>query len=212
LIERGTPKFSVATELPLRIVDPELRQNTAGLGDMSVATKAVLLDGRKWQLSQLFRTYFPTGSSKRGTGNGHFSFEPGVAYRYKYSDITYFHGDLKYWFPVGADPLYGGQFLNYGIGVSHVAVDRDSFAVIPTLELVAWTVLDGQQTPPGTITEPQGEEVDNMSIVNLAPGVRFVWENGNDCGTRELGISAGVAVSENQWYDSILRVDLRWSF
>jgi hypothetical protein len=214
-IERGTKQFSVATELPLRIVDPEIRRNSAGFGDMNLTTKAVLLDGRKWQLAQLFRTYFPTGSTNSGRGNGHFSFEPGVAYRYKFSDITYFHGDLKYWFPVGVDPTFAGEFLNYGIGVSHVAVDRDCFAVIPTLELVAWTVLDGAQTPPGPVPQDpnlQGIPVDNMSIVNLCPGVRFVWENGNDCNTRELGISAGVALSDDHWYESLLRVELRWSF
>jgi hypothetical protein len=129
MIERGTDQFSVATELPLRIVDPIDRRNTAGFGDMNVTTKTVLLNGRKWQLAHVFRSYFPTGSFRRGTGNGHFSLEPGVAYRYKFSDITYLHGDLKYWFPLGADPIYGGQFLNYGIGISRVAVDRDDFAV-----------------------------------------------------------------------------------
>jgi hypothetical protein len=71
-------------------------------------------------------------------------------------------------------------------------------------------VLDGAQTPPGF--KPIPEPVDNMSIVNIAPGLRFVWENGNDCGTRELGISAGVALSDDHWYESLLRVELRWSF
>jgi hypothetical protein len=51
-----------------------------------------------------------------------------------------------------------------------------------------------------------------MSIVNFCPGVRFVWENGNDCGTRELGISSGLALSDDHWYETILRIDLRWSF
>jgi hypothetical protein len=215
MIERGTDQFSVATELPLRIVDPVVRRNTAGFGDMNVTTKTVLLNGRRWQLAHVFRSYFPTGSFRRGTGNGHVSLEPGVAYRYKFSDITCLHGDLKFWFPLGADPIYGGQFLNYGIGISRVAVDRDDFAVIPTLELVAWTVLDGAQTPPSADNNPVGfepQEIDNMSIVNICPGVRFVWENGNDCGTRELGISSGLALSDDHWYETILRIDLRWSF
>jgi hypothetical protein len=208
-IERGTDRFSVGTEIPIRVVSPDYQGSVAGLADMNVTTKAVLLDGRKWQLTQLFRSYFPTGSFKSGRGNGHTSLEPGFAYRYKWSDVTYVHGDLKYWFPLGGDPLHAGEVLNYGLGLSRVAIDRDCFAVIPTFEAVAWTVLDGDETPFGS-TKPVS--VDNMNIVNLCPGVRFVWENGNDCGTRELGISTGVAVSEHHWYESIFRVDLRWSF
>ena len=37
------------------------------------------------------------------------SLEPGVAYRYKLSEITYFHGDLKYWFPIGGHPTHYGE-------------------------------------------------------------------------------------------------------
>jgi hypothetical protein len=215
-IERGSDTFSVATEIPIRMVDPVINNNVAGLGDINVTTKAVLLDGRKWQLAQIFRSYFPTGSPIAGLGNGHTSLEPGVAYRYKFSDVTYLHGDLKFWFPLGGDPNQAGEILNYGIGFSHVAVDGDYFAVIPTLEFIAWTVLDGDQTLPGASpimgAPPITERVDNLTIVNIAPGVRFVWENGNDCGTRELGISSGIAVSDAHWYESIVRVDLRWSF
>ena len=216
-LERGTPKFSVATEIPIRMIDPELRDDTAGLGDMNLTTKTVILDGRQWQLAQIFRTYLPTGSPRLGTGDGHVSLEPGVAWRYKFSDVTYFHGDLKYWFPLGGNPDYAGQFLNYGFGISHVAYDGDRFAVIPTFEVIMWSLFDGQQTPPVDFSQPipplpTPMNVDNMTIVNLAPGVRFACENGNDCGTREIGISSGFAVSGNQWYSELLRVELRWSF
>jgi hypothetical protein len=216
-IERGTKQFSVATEIPIRIVDPLIYDNESGMGDMNVTTKTILLDGRRWQLAQVFRSYFPTGSPTKGVGTGHVSLEPGVAYRYKWSDITYFHGDLKYWFPLGGHPTHSGEVLQYGFGLSHVLHETDYFAILPTLELVGWSIFDGDQTlPVGALLTPVppflSDSVDGMNIANLYTGVRFVWDNGNDCGTRECGISTGFAISEDHWYESILRVELRWSF
>ncbi len=209
-IERGTKRFSIGTELPIRAVDPEQRLNSTGFGDMNLTTKALLLDGRCWQLSQIFRTYFPTGSAHRGTGNGHFSLEPGVAARYKWSDITYIHSDLSYWFPIAADLEYGGQILNAGIGVSHVLIDTDTYAVIPTLELDSSTVLDGAETRPGLAPVPI--EIDTLSIVNLHPGVRIICDKGCDCSTKEFGISGGVALTADHWYQTMVRLEFRWTY
>ena len=80
---------------------------------------------------------------------GSVALEPGVAYRYKWNDLTYIHGDLTYLFPIAADPVFAGQIFNYGIGISHVWIDADTYAIIPTFEVDAWTVLDGQQTVAG---------------------------------------------------------------
>lgn len=220
-IERGGKRFSIGTELPIRSVDPELRLNSTGFADMNLTTKALLLDGRCWQLTQVFRTYFPTGSAHRGTGNGHFAFEPGVAARYKISDITYLHGDLTYWFPVAGDPEWQGQILNAGIGISHVLYDDDRYAIIPTFEIDSWTVLDGRETIPYVSQGPSppdpadlglySYDIDTISIVNLHPGIRFICDKGCDCGTKEFGIAGGVAVSEDQFYSAMVRLEFRWT-
>jgi hypothetical protein len=76
LMEMGGPKFSIATEVPIRILDPERNPNTAGLSDLNLTTKTVLLDGNDWQLTQIFRTYFNTGAPGKGLGTGHISIEP----------------------------------------------------------------------------------------------------------------------------------------
>lgn len=221
-IERGTDRFSVGTELPIRSVDPEIRLNTTGFADMNLTTKALLLDGKCWQLTQVFRTFFPTGSAHRGTGNGHFSLEPGIAARYKFSDITYFHGDLSYWFPLGGDLDQAGQILNAGLGISHVLVDTDTYAVIPTLELVSSTVLDGAQTNPGFVPVPPPmpppnpnpfvTQIDSLSVVNLHPGVRIVCDRDCDCGTKEFGIAGGIALTEDHWFESMIRLEFRWTY
>jgi hypothetical protein len=213
-IERGSDRFSVGTDLPIRAVDPVIRRNTTGFADMRVTTKTVLLDGKDWQLTQVFHTYIPTGSFRRGTGNGHVSLEPGVAWRYKWSDVTYFHGDLTYWFPIAGDLFHSGQMLNYGIGISHIWIDTDKWAIMPTLELNAWTLLDGRQTFPFEVddpTDPRGE-IDTVSILNIHPGLRWVCDTAGDCGVREFGISSGIAITEDHWYEEILRLELRWVF
>ncbi len=210
-IERGTKRFSVGTELPIIAVDPDVRLNTAGFADMSLISKAVLLDGKCWQITQLFRTHFPTGSKTRGTGNGHFSLEPGVAWRYKWSDVTYFHGDLKYWFPIAADLEHSGQLFDYGIGISHVWIDADDWALIPTLELKAWTILDGRQTRPFQPDTTDFDEIDTIGILNVHPGLRWVCDKGCDCGTKEFGISSGFSVTDDHWYRGILRLEFRWT-
>jgi hypothetical protein len=204
LLEVGTPRLSVGTEIPLVFIDPTVYGNTAGLGDLVLTTKTVLIDGGKFQLTQLLKTQMPTGTSKVGRGNGHTSMEPGLIARYKWSEDTLLHGVLDLWFPLGGDPEFSGEVLRYGFGYAEVLYDSDSFAVIPTLELVAWSVLSGQKTGAGRI--------DNENIINLYPGLRLVRDAGSDLGLFELGLNGGVSVTERHWYRGILRLDLRWSF
>ena len=161
--------FSVTTEIPIRLVAPDINPNTAGLGDVSVTTKTVLLTGNNWQITQLFRTYMPTDTPLHGTGNGHVSLEPGMLFRYKWTDETYFHAEAEYWIPLGDNPVYGGEILFYGFGISHLLYENDTYACIPTLEFVASTVFNGAQTqfPTGAV-----QPVDTMTIVNVHPGLR----------------------------------------
>ena len=207
-LELAGSRFSVATEIPLRIMDPINNPNTAGMGDMSLTTKTVLVDNECWQITQLFRSYFNTGAPGHGTGNGHVSLEPGVLARYKVGKRTKLHGDLKYWFPLGADSTHSGGILNYGLAISHLAFDSDNFAMIPTLEFVGWTVLDGEQTLPNGELQP----VDGLGIFNLHPGVRFVIDKGGNSNLCEVGISSGIALSSDRWYENLLRLDFRWTF
>jgi hypothetical protein len=214
-LEKGTKRLGMAINLPIRSVDPEIRDDSTGFADMSIQTKAVLMDGKCWQLTQLFNTYLPTGSASHGTGDGHVSLEPGVAYRWKWSDITYFHGDLKYLFPIAADPDFSGQIFNYGFGWSHVAAQTDTWALIPVFEVECWTFVDGRETLPGPFVGPPvpaiSEEINTLGIMNVCPGLRWVCDKGCDCGTKEFGISAGVSVTSDHIYDEILRLEFRWS-
>jgi hypothetical protein len=209
-MEIGGKKFSVGTDLPIRILAPDIYENTSGIGDINITTKTVFLDGKQWQLTNLLRTYIPSGDAGAGLGVGHASIEPGFAGRYKWSDVTYLHGDLKYWIPLGADLDQGGQALIYGIGMSHVWRDSDSFAVMPTLELVGYSFFDGQVTPPGIIDSPI--DIDGLSIVNIHPGIRWVWDHGSDCGVKELGLFGGFSMTSDSLYEEMLRLEYRWTW
>jgi hypothetical protein len=201
--------FSITTDIPLRFVAPDINPNTGGLGDMAITTKTVLLDGADWEITQYFRTELPTGDPGRGTGNGHTSLEPGFLFRLRWSPETYFLGQLTYWFPLGDNPVYGGQILKYGIGVSHLLYENDAFAVIPTLEFNGWTVLNGAQT---TFPIPTIQPVDTMGIFNVRPGLRFVRDTGGDLGLFEWGVSGSFALTTNKWYEASWLLEARFVF
>lgn len=208
-IETGNDQFSLATDLPIRLLDPVVNDNTGGFSDMTLTQKAIIVNGDYWQISQLFRTYFNTGSARKGLGTGHISLEPGVLGRYKWNEQTYLHGELLYWIPVGgADPVFAGERLQSGIGISTVLYETDMFAAIPTFELVGWYFFDGaKRYPDGTVANVDGE-----GFVNLHPGVRFVLGPRGDLGLFEVGVAGGLGIGDARLYDSLLRVDLRWSY
>lgn len=207
--EAGGPAFSAATELPIRILDPELAPNTAGFGDMNVTTKVRLLDGSDWQLTQFFRTYLPTGAFGKGIGAGHTSLEPGMLARYKWSDELFWHGELRFMFPLGGTPGYQGEVLRYGLGWSHLLYENDSFAILDTVEFVGWTVLDGQKFDFERLV---AVDIAGDHIFHIYPGLRFVKDSGGDLGVCELGVSGTVGMGSSSWYDGMLRFEMRWIY
>lgn len=207
-LEAGTRVFSAITSLPLNILDPDQNNNTAGLGDMSVATKTVFINGNYWQFSQITRTYFNTGLARRGLGNGHISMEPGLLIRNRVSDRTYWHNELKFWFPLGGDPVHSGEVFIWGTGLTTILYETDTVAFMPSFELHGWSVLDGQETLP----DGQVLDIDPEGIFNIAPGMRFAYDNGGDLGLLEIGVASDIGVSGNRFYGNLLRVDFRWSY
>lgn len=210
LMEMGGKRLSVGTELPMRFLNPTDAGNTAGLGDVTVTTKTVLVDGSSWQLTQILRTQMPTGTAGMGRGNGHTSMEPGLIARYKWSEDVLLHSEFKFWFPLGADPEFSGQYLRYGLGIADVMIDTDDFAVLRSLELVAWSFLSGQRTV-GPLTS-NSVSVEGENVVNLYPGFRIVRDGVGDFGMFEVGCSSGLCLTERHLYRSLLRLDLRWSY
>lgn len=203
--ENGAGPISFFIDLPIRSVDPEVNPDTTGFGDMNLGAKSILCKKGDFTLSTIFRTYIPTGNRRKGLGTGHVSLEPGLLANYRFWEKTLFFGEFKYYFPIGGDPDWAGGALRYGFGASHVLWQSEckSFAITPVLEFVGWTVLDGRATlPSGGF-----ENVDGLWIYNVQPGVRMMIGPKVD-----VGVSGAWAITDAHWYDSLVRLDLRWFF
>jgi hypothetical protein len=212
-MEVGTDKFSATTEIPLRFVDPTVLPNTGGFGDLVLTTKTVMLDGDRLQITQVLRNQLATGSAKKGRGIGHASMEPGFVAAYRRAERSMWHSELKLWFPIAGDPDHSGPVLRYAAGYARLWYDSDTLAIIPTFEFVGWSVLTGGQTVPGLL--PGSSEVvsiDGLNIFNLYPGLRIAKDTGGDLGIFELGMTGGLSVSSSHWYESLMRLELRWTF
>ena len=210
LSELGSGAFSTTTELFLRSLDPVYQPNTGGLSDMNVATKLVMFDGKRWQWSQIFRTYFNTGAPRKGLGTGHISMEPGLVGTYQWTPITVLHTELKYWFPIAGDPAFSGQVLRYGLGYSHLCLETDAFAIIHTGEFLGLCFQNGQRSTGISGADPY--DVDGEGVFHFFPGLRFVADTGGDCGLFEFGISGTLGMGRDVLYDGLLRFDFRWSY
>jgi hypothetical protein len=207
-LEQGGGRFSMFTEIPFRVLDPVVNGNTAGLADISFGPKVVIVNGKRWQLSHLFTTTVASGAPQRGLSAGHVSLEPGFMLRYKWTDSTYIHGDLKWRFPVGGDPFHKGDVLKWGLGVSSILYETDTFAALPTLEFVGWHVLDGMKTLPSGVVAP----VDGEAFFSIYPGMRFVLGPSGDLGLFELGVGSGFTLSNNGFFETAFRLDMRFSW
>lgn len=207
-MELGSKKFSTAFEVPFRSTDPQFNKNHAGLGDMQLIVKTVLLDGKQWMLTQYFGTHFATGNAAAGLGTGHVSLEPGILFRNELQDDTWMHGELKFLFPLGADPVHAGQVLKFATGFNHVWIESDHDAWIPSLELVAFSVLNGMATDSFGRLRP----IDHDSIFYLTPGLRYAVDNKGDFGLFEVGSAVSLAVSQTRFTDATWNFEMRWSW
>ncbi len=205
--ETGNDSFSMLTELPIRFVTPDVNENTSGLGDLRLATKTVLVDGRDWKLTNVFRTYLSTGSSSRGLGTGHVSLEPGLLVRYQFSERMTWNGELKLWIPLGAEKQYSSTVIEYGFGANYLLCDTDSFAIIPTLEFT------GLAYNGGAFTRSDGLVVSgSTNTFVVSPGARFVLGPAGDFGLFEVGVNGGLAIGSSAQFESVFRVEFRWNF
>ena len=207
-MQLGSQKFSTTTEVPFRWTNPTNNGNHAGLGDINLRVKTVLLDGDSLQITLYMGNYFQSGAPSMGLGTGHYSLEPGFLFRYKCRDALWLHSQVKYLIPFGTDPNFKGEILQYGLGVNRLLWESDYFGIIPSFEFVGWSVSDGMQTTPVGLPIP----ADGENMLHFIPGVHFVRDSGCDAGLVEIGISGEIAIARDRWYDSSVLIDLRWSW
>ena len=207
-LELGSKKFATIFEVPFREVDPRVNNNHAGLGDLQLITKTVFIESDKWLMTQYFGTHFATGASRMGLGTGHVALEPGFLFRNKWNDLSWLHGELKFWFPLGAHPNHHGQVLKFASGVNRIWRDSDTSAVLPSLELTTYSILNGLARNEAGVVR----EIDSDIMLYLTPGIRYVVDPKLRSGFFEIGSSMSIALTDTRFTDTTLVIDARWSW
>ena len=200
------PEWSVFAEGGLRYLNPQVNANTAGIGDMNLGFKYVFLNDADQIWTFQLRTYVPTGDADRGLGNLHTSLEPAILGFTRLSEDLGLASEFRYWQPLGGTEFAGG-ILRYGLGLRYNLLQGEQWRLSPTAEAIGWTVLGGKesrQLDDGTVIQNNAA---GETIVNLKLGARL------DLNER-AGFYAGYgrAVTGNQWYRDVVRIEFRWLY
>lgn len=202
LNERSSAFCEVAT----RFLNPDVNENTAGLGDLQVGFKHALLAHDMDVTTVQLRAYAPTGDADRGLGTNHASLEPAVLYYEALNDRTGVEAEFRVWVPIGGT-AFAGPLVRYGAGVHHLLVDGPTWNFSPVMEIVGWTVLDGQESLGFADGSSQVTDASGDTIVNFKVGSRLAF--GDRC---DLYGGWGHALTGDSWYANTLRLELRWFF
>lgn len=201
-------RWSLFGELPVRFANPEIQDNTAGLGDANLGFKYALhqcaCDAKTFQL----RLYVPTGDGDRGLGTDHYSLEPGLLFYRALSPRWSGYAEIKDWIAIDGSQGIAGNVLRYGLGTSYRLLEScEDRSLSAVAEFVGWTVLDGGTaiTTPG----PSTQFIDAVgdTIVNAKVGLRWQLSEVVD-----LYGGYGKALTEQTWYSDMFRIELRRSF
>lgn len=201
-----SPACSAFVEIGTRFINPDVNDNSAGLGDMNAGFKHVLFACGDVVASFQFRTYIPSGDAKRGLGTDHVSIEPSLLVYRRWQDWLNIEGELRYWQPIGGTN-FSGELVRYGIGASYNALEIRGMTVSPVVEFVGWSVLDGFSRSLRSNGTLDFQEADGDTIVNVKAGLRVRI----GC-NKDVYVGYGHALTGDQWYDDIARLELRWLF
>jgi len=201
-----TPSISGFVNVPVRFLNPDQNDNTAGLADMDVGLKAAFIDDEDLVATFQFRTYVPTGDVDRGLGNDHVTLEPALLLYKPLSERVGLEAELRDWIPIGGTN-FAGNIIRYGAGLHYDWLCSPSWQLVPVAEVVGWTILDGQVS----VRQPSGaavvESAAGDTIVNVKLGARL------KCGDRfDIYSGYGRPLTGDVWYEDIVRFELRYFF
>jgi hypothetical protein len=178
----------------------------SGLSDIRAGVKASIFANDASLLTAQFQFFFPSGDSTKGLGTDHTSFESALLFHQTLSDRLTIESQFGDWHPIGGSSAggidYAGDVLFYGIGPSYELVNNGRLRFAPVIELVGWHVLGGQQQAAGTLGPAEG-----TNIVNLKFGARTTFDE-----VSSLYIGYGHSLTDDVWYNNILRVEYKYSF
>jgi hypothetical protein len=221
-------RFSGFVEVPIRWLQPQGFQplppaslgflpfsSQSGLSDVTAGFKFAAVASEGTYLTFQFKSYFPSGDASKGLGTSHYSVEPSLLLYQQVSNRFTLEGQMGDWHPIGGSagvPItnsegFAGDIFFYGIGPSYKLYSRNHIQIAPVVELFGWHVLNGFQTLPGGPVDLAASEASGMNIVNLKFGVRT-----NIGFHNSFYIGFGQALTHDDWYKHIVRLEYRYSF
>jgi len=198
-------RLSAFVEVPVRFLNPEVLNNTAGVGDMNAGFKVALIKDEDRFLTFQLRTYIPTGKPEAGLGTDHVSLEPALLLYRRVGDRLSLQAEFRDWIPIGGTD-FAGNIIRYGVGVGYDVVHSCNLRITPIAEIVGWTVLGGKELAvagAATATLDAGGD----TIVNAKIGARVAVGEHND-----FYFGYGRALTGDVWYKDILRLEYRLIF
>ena len=213
---------------------PAVTDFSPALGDIQVGFKRALRIRDNDYLTFKLAAYLPTGDAREGMGTGHASVEPALLYLNRLGGGPWtLETELRLWVPLSgsADPVTGLEldgipddevpFRSFKTGIgTEDPIDNDDFAgeivrfgvglsrhgrtVDPVVEIVGWRILGGYATVPDF---PFFEDVSGTTIANLKVGLRL-----STASTGSLYLGYGLALTDDIWYDDIIRLEFRRGF
>jgi hypothetical protein len=218
-------RFSAYAEFPFRWLSPQDFApaslgfgaltpfgDQSGFSDLRAGVKIALVSDEANVVTGRVQFFMPTGEALEGLGTDHASIEPSLLLYNRLNDRVVLESMFGWWHPfegaagvpAGTDEKWAGDVIFYGIGPSFEVYQSDRVRFGPVVELVGWRVLDGFQSAPPF---PPPTEADGVNIVNLKIGGRVLWQPGHS-----LYVGFGKALTDDFWYDQILRVEYRVTF
>jgi hypothetical protein len=202
----ATERASAFVEMPIRMVNPVVNENTGGLGDMNAGFKYAFCYTEDLVASFQLRAYFPTGDNDRGLGNNHVSLEPALLVYAPLTERLNLESEFRIWVPVsGTD--FAGDLVRYGAGLSYDLYETCNLRVAPVVEFVGWTFLGGKAAFVGPTGLGAVESARGDTIVNAKLGLRT-----SVGGLGDVYAGYGRALTGDRFYENTFRVELRLTY
>jgi hypothetical protein len=218
-----TDRFSAYAEFPFRWIQPNSFApesippgltpfgNQSGASDLRAGVKIAFVSEAANVVTGRVQAFVPTGEASSGLGTDHWSIEPALLMYNRLSERFVIESQIGWWHPfegangspLSTDEDWAGDVLFYGIGPSVEIYRGDRVRFAPVVELVGWRVLGGFQS---AAPFPPPTEAEGINIVNLKIGARTSWDRNS------FYVGFGKALTDDVWYDEILRFEYRVSF
>jgi hypothetical protein len=217
-------RFSAFMEVPIRWLQAQGFQtlppfpgfsDQSGLSDVTAGFKVAAVATESTYLTFQLKSYFPSGDASKGLGTNHYSVEPSLLFYQQLSSRFTLEGQIGDWHPIGGSagvPVtnsegFAGDVFFYGIGPSYKLYQGHHIGLAPVVELFGWHVLGGFETQPGGTVDLAANEAGGLNIVNLKVGVRTSFGFHNS-----VYVGFGQALTHDDWYKHIVRLEYRYSF